>query len=182
MHRAASRLNALPHGQHLGKVTPIKRYQRLALALLGRLRHLRGLGRGHARRFLHRGMQPALQAIEHNGQQVAGHGNHVHHIRLANIEHLPIVGKGAFRPPFGLIFAQPLFVQLGNAHQAQAWLFGNHAEVRLGVAAAANDRYFQICHGISFPKRLSPKPKIIVNIQCCVLLCSLFVDKFDRGL
>ena len=120
------------------------------MALLGRLRHLLSLSRGHARRFLHGGVQPALQAIEHDGQQVAGHSDHVHYVRLADIEHLSIVGKGVFRPPFGLIFLPPLLVQLGNAHQAQPRLVGNHAEVRLGVAAAADDRYFQICHGISF--------------------------------
>ena len=88
-------------------------------------------------------MEAALEAVGDDRQQVPGHGDDVDDVEVALVEHFPVIGKGGLGTVLFVVPLQPLGVDLGDRLQVQPRLARNHAEMTLGVAAAADHRGVQ---------------------------------------
>ena len=103
-------------GQDLGKVAAVEGNDGFAAAVGGGLRHRPGLGHVHSWRFLHRGVQTALKAVDDDGLEMPRHRRDDGDIGSSDVEHLPVVGI-ALDAPFGDVSHAPPVVQLGDSHQ-----------------------------------------------------------------
>ena len=82
-----------PHGQHLGQVPAVERDDGPRAAHCLRVGHVLRFLRVHARRFLDRDIDVALEAVEDDGLQVRGHRHDVDDVEVVLIEHRAVVGN-----------------------------------------------------------------------------------------